>query len=184
MSHARDRYVNRTRENRRGNPQLEPRYYLDYLPYNFQKVKKNMASIRYVRQTEEEMERLLSEKDSKNTKRAISTSVKCFQNYLQANGIDQEFESFETGVLDSRLKEYYASARKADGEHFKKSTLHALRFGLKRFLNDSINVDISDSRTFTDRNKMVHAVLVDLKKKGFGKVDHKPPITKEDLTKL
>jgi reverse gyrase len=57
------------------------------------------------------MERLLSEKDSKNTKRAISTSVKCFRNYLRANGIDQEFESFETGVLDSRLKEYYASVR-------------------------------------------------------------------------
>jgi hypothetical protein len=54
--------------------------------------------------------------------------------------------------------------------------------GLKRFLNDSINVDISDSRTFTDRNKMVHAVFVDLKKKGFGKVDHKPPITKENFT--
>jgi hypothetical protein len=31
MSHARDRYVNCTRENHRGNPHLEPRYYLDYL---------------------------------------------------------------------------------------------------------------------------------------------------------
>ena len=76
-----------------------------------------MASIRYVQQTEEEIERLLSDKDSKNTKRAISTSVKCFRNYLQANGIDQEFELFETGVLDSRLKGYYASVRMADGEH-------------------------------------------------------------------
>jgi hypothetical protein len=82
----------------------------------------NMVSSRYVRQTEEEMERLLSEKDSKNTKRAISTSVKCFRNYLRANGIDQEFESFETGVLDSRLKEYYASVRKADGEHNRNSS--------------------------------------------------------------
>jgi hypothetical protein len=185
MSHDRDRYVNRTRENHRGNPRLEPRYYLDYLPYNFQKVKKNMASSRYVRQTEEEMERLLSEKDSKkNTKRAISTSVKCFRNYLQANGIDQEFESFEAGVLDGRSKEYYASVRKANDEHLKKSTLHTFRYGLKRFLNDSINIDISDTRTFPDSNKMFHAVLVDLKKKGFGKVDYKPPITKEDLTKL
>ena len=101
------------RDKSRGDPHLEPRYYLDYLPYNFQKVKKNMASSKYVRQTEEKMERLLIEKDSKNTKRAISTSVKCFRNYLQANGIDQEFESFETGVLNSRLKEYYASVRKA-----------------------------------------------------------------------
>jgi len=63
-------------------------------------------------------------------------------------------------------------------------TSDTLRYGLKRFLNDSINVDISDSRTFPDSNKMFHAVLVDLKKKGFGKVDHKPPITKEDLTRL
>jgi hypothetical protein len=89
-----------------------------------------MVSSRYVRQTEEEMERLLSEKDSKNTKRAISTSVKCFRNYLQANGIDQEFESFEAGVLDGRSKEYYASVRKANDEHLKKSTLHTFRYGL------------------------------------------------------
>jgi hypothetical protein len=34
-----------------------------------------MASSRYVRQTEEEMERLLSEKDSKKIKRAISTNL-------------------------------------------------------------------------------------------------------------
>ena len=65
----------------------------------------NMVSSRYVRQTEEEMERLLSEKDSKNTKRAISTSVKCFRNYLQANGIDQEFESFNGLML--RCETYY-----------------------------------------------------------------------------
>jgi hypothetical protein len=130
------------------------------------------------------MERLLSEKDSKNTKRAISTSAKCFRNYLQANGIDQKFESFETGVLDSRLKEKYASVRKADGEHLKKSALYTLRYVLNRYLNDSVNVDISDSRTLPDSNKMFHAVLEDLKKKGFGKVDHMPPITKEDLTKL
>ena len=37
------------REKTRGNPHLEHRYYLDYLPYNFQKVKKSMASSRYVR---------------------------------------------------------------------------------------------------------------------------------------
>ena len=65
----------------------------------------NMVSSRYVRQTEEEMERLLSEKDSKNTKRAISTSVKCFRNYLQVNGIDQEFESFNGLML--RCETYY-----------------------------------------------------------------------------
>jgi hypothetical protein len=93
-----------------------------FSPLQFSESKKNMASSRYVRQTEEEMKRLLSEKDSKNTKRAISTSVKCFRNYLRANGIDQEFESFETGVLDSRLKEYYASVRKADGEHNRNSS--------------------------------------------------------------
>ena len=41
MSHARDRYVKRTRENHRGNPHLEPRYYLDYLPlqHGFEQVR-------------------------------------------------------------------------------------------------------------------------------------------------
>ena len=191
MSHARYRYVSCSRplcQQHARKPQRESLFGASLLfglsPLQFSESKKIMASSRYVRQTEEEMEPLLSEKDSKNTKRAISTSDKCFRNYLQANDIDQKFESFETGVLDSRLKEYYASVRKADGEHLKKTALRTLRYGLNRFLNDSINIDISDSRTFPDSNKMFHAMLVDLKKRGFGKVDHKPPITKEDLTKL
>jgi hypothetical protein len=46
------------------------------------------------------------------------------------NGIDQEFESFETGILDSRLEESYASVRKADGEHFKKSALYNLWYNV------------------------------------------------------
>ena len=44
---------------------------MDYLPYNFQKKKHGVEQVR----SEEEMERLLSEKDSKNTKRAILTNL-------------------------------------------------------------------------------------------------------------
>ena len=66
-----------------------------------------------------------------------------------------------------------------DGEHFKKSALHTLRYGLKRFLNDSINVDISYSRTFPDSNKMFHAVLVDLKKRDSGKLTTSHPLLRK-----
>ena len=90
MSHARYRYVPCSRplcQPHARKPQMESPFGASLLfglsPLQFSERNKNMASSRYVRQTEEEMERLLSEKDSKNTKRTISTSVKCFRYYLQ-----------------------------------------------------------------------------------------------------
>ena len=45
-----------------------------------------------------------------------------------------------------------------------------------------MDLDISDKTIFSNSNKMYEAVLVDMKK-GLGVVDHKPPITQDDLKK-
>ena len=72
MSHARDRYVNRTRENQRESP-FRASLSFGLSPLQFSKSKKKHG-VEQVR-SEEEMERLLSEQDSKNIKRAISTNL-------------------------------------------------------------------------------------------------------------
>ena len=46
-----------------------------------------------------------------------------------------------------------------------------------------MDLDISDKTRFPNSNKMYEAVLVDMKKKGLGVVDNKPPITQDDLKK-
>ena len=72
------------------------------------------SSDRFVAVDEEEMERLLSDKDSKNTKRKISSSLKYFRTFLAKNYQNDNFESFTCDVLDDRLKAFYASWRKTD----------------------------------------------------------------------
>jgi hypothetical protein len=76
------------------------------------------SSNRFVTVGEEEMERLLSDKDSKNTKRKISSSLKYFRTFLAKNYQNDNFESFTCDVLDDRLKVFYASSRKTDGKQF------------------------------------------------------------------
>jgi len=55
---------------------------------------------------------------------------------------------------------------------------------LKKHIVETMDLDISDKTRFPNSNKMYEAVLVDMKKKGLGVVDHKPPITQDDLKKL
>ena len=132
---------------------------------------------------EEEMERLLSDKDSKNTKRNISSSIKYFRTFYAKKYQNDNFESFNCDVLDDRLKAFYASSRKTDGTQFKKTALQSIRYGVKKHIVETMDLDISDKTRFPNSNKMYEAVLVDMKKKGLGVVDHKPPITQDDLNK-
>jgi hypothetical protein len=138
---------------------------------------------RFVAVGEEEMERLLSDKDSKNTKRKISSSLKYFRTFLAKNYQNHNFESFTCDVLDDRLKAFYAGSRKTDGTQFKKTALQSIRYGVKKHIVETMDLDISDKTRFPNSNKMYEAVLVDMKKKGLGVVDNKPPIAQDDLKK-
>ena len=133
------------------------------------------SSDRFVAVGEEEMERLLSDKDSKNTKRKIASSIKYFRTFLAKNYQNDNFESFNCDVLDDRLKAFYASSRKTDGTQFKKTALQSIHYGVKKHIVETMNLDISDKTRFLSSNRY--------EEERFGVVDHKPPITQDDLKK-
>ena len=63
--------------------------------------------------------------------------------------------------------------------------MKAIRFGLQRkFKQLNENLDIISDTAFNRSNTIFQAQLVQLKKKGYGKIEQKPPIVKEDIVKL
>ena len=91
---------------------------------------------------------------------------------------------FVYAKLANVLKLFYAEARKTDGTSYSKSILNSLGFGLNRHFRATRGFDIINVSEFTDANKVFGAKCVDLKRQGFTKVEHKPPICEEDLKKL
>ena len=74
--------------------------------------------------SEQEIDKLLTDKDSINKQKATKLSVKCFRDYLPEQDPDNvEFEEFSLDHLNNSLKSFYIGARKTDGNHFKISAL-------------------------------------------------------------
>ena len=69
------------------------------------------------------------------------------------------------------MRTFCASIRKRDGE------LTALKYR-------HLKIDIKNDSEFASSNTVYAAVITDMKKKGFGAVEHKPAICPEDLVKL
>ena len=76
--------------------------------------------------------------------------------------------------------------RKEDGDLYKKSSLCTLRFGIQRQLKQIRNDDINiiDGPEFQQSSEIFKAQCVQLKRMGLAKIDHKPEITRNDLSLL
>ncbi|CAC5373666.1 KCTD1_15 [Mytilus coruscus] len=120
---------------------------------------------------DDEIEELLQNKDSLNTKKSTAVAVKCFRQFLEESGRENtKFEEYELSELDVALKSFYAGARKSDGSLFKKSAIQNVKYGLKRYLHENRNIDINKDNEFTKSYLIFQAVKVD--------------ISEEDLQKL
>ena len=87
---------------------------------------------RFASLSETDLVKLSESKDSKNTKAATTQSVKLFRTYLAEKGHDSSFETYSSGLLNSRLRSFYAEVRHASGERYKRTTMIAIRSGLCR----------------------------------------------------
>jgi len=61
--------------------------------------------------------------------------------------------------------------------------MHSLKYGLKKYISEKMNWYIN-SEDFSTSVYLFRAVATYLKRKGFGKVDHHPPIGDQDLKRL
>ena len=133
---------------------------------------------RFASVEEEDIATLLSSKDSANTKKATNNAVGVLKFYLLEKGQPTDFLSLSVCSLRDLLKKFYVEARKKDKQQYSKSSLTAIRFGLCRFIKNSRpEIDIINRKEFEEANRVFKAKVVDLKRQGLAKIEHKPPIT-------
>ena len=97
---------------------------------------------------------------------------------------DKSLEELSSAELNELLSAFYLNARKKTGENYKKSALMGVRFGLQRHFLLKKNVNIISDQEFSKSNQVYEAAIVELKRQGFGNVEHHNAISKEDLQKI
>ena len=136
---------------------------------------------RFAELGEDEIQQLLDEKDSKNTKRSTKVSKAIFEAYVKEKNIQLPQNSEDLAVI---LKHFYAEVRKVDGSQYTKNSLCSIRFGLNRYYKSLFGADIIKDSVFGEANKVYQAQCTALKKRGLAKTEHKPPIADHDIKKL
>jgi len=139
--------------------------------------------LRFSSLSREEIETLVNNKDSENTKKATKNAVATLVAFCDETGHENP-DKLTKQELDDLLLEFYPNARKKSGEYYKKSALVSIRFGLQRHFMKNGNFDIINDGEFLESNKVFEATVVELKRQGYGKVEHHDPISKEDLEKI
>ena len=135
--------------------------------------------------TLEEERRIVDEKNAINANKAGKIALNTFLKYCNEKKINIDVKVIPLEELCGILSKFYLEARKEDGGYYKLSTLVATRHNLQReFQKIRNDVDLIRGEVFRRANVLFDAQLVQLKKLGLGKVDHKMPISKSDLALL
>ena len=138
---------------------------------------------RFPELTESDLNCLIEQKNSNNTKKAIKVAVSVFRQYLEERKVDEKELLTSKVKLAAVLRKFYAEARKKNGELYAKTSLVAIRFGLQRFFC-SLKMDIIKDSAFAEANTVFQAEISELKREGKAQTQHKPPISSDDIKKL
>ena len=145
----------------------------------------------FSRLSEEEIQDLIEGKDAENMRKATKNAVVTFLAYWNEVKPDDEqvkntesLEKIPKKELNELLANFWPNAKKQNEDSYKKSALMGIRFGLQRHFLLKRELDIISDGEFSTSNQIFEAAIVELKRQGFGKVDHHIPISKEDLEKI
>ncbi|XP_075463623.1 uncharacterized protein LOC142498885 [Ascaphus truei] len=128
---------------------------------------------------------LAEDRDCKNTKIVIKTSLSVFKDYLRTRQLLlSQVEEYDKEQLNAVLCQFYVGVRKPSGDYYARKSLISFRYGLQKHFYRLNGMDILHDSTFRNANCTLAAVLAQLKSEGKGEVQHKKPLSKEDFQKL
>jgi len=140
---------------------------------------------RFASLSDGDIEKILDDRDSKNTKNVIKVAVKALNDYLSEKSGEfssvNDLDKADAGDLCSTQKFLW---RDSKGSCYAKKSLITLRFVLQKHFLKTREEDIINNDQYQQANKLFKAVLVQLKKEGLSEIKHKDSITPEDLNKL
>ena len=145
--------------------------------------KQVQSKYRFKIRSEDEMKKLLEDKDKKSTQRATQQAILKLNDFLkQQNLADVDNISIED--LASALRIYYPAIKPQQKSDYSAQTLKCHRAAINRHIKKTRGVDIAQDAIFTKANEALTATLVECKR--LGKADTKPTkvISDPDLERI
>ena len=137
-------------------------------------------SERFVSVDDEDLEALLDNKDSKNTKTCIKSAVNILTAFgASRNILFRDLEQMSEADLCSQLKSFYAAVRSQNGDLYSKKSMISIRYGIQKHFLKIKNTDVVNNDAFKPANLVFQAMLVKLKQEGKG-----GPVSTNPLLKL
>ena len=132
--------------------------------------------------SDDQKQKLLEEKDKKNTQKSTKSALKQFRQFLHAKKLADVYDLPATD-LPSILYDFYSAVRPKNSERYSTQSLKCIQAALNRFFRNEIGVDIIKDVAFVCTNEMFKGVLVDARKHGKPKKST-PKISQIDLERI
>ena len=116
-----------------------------------------MASSRFANMSDEDMEKLVEDASSQNTKNLINVAWKVFEQYIveKLHIRPSCLQDMSAESLVPVLRKFYCNVRNRNG----KKTMISIRYGLQKKFEISHKFDVVNHDRFKDANDMFHACL-------------------------
>lgn len=126
-------------------------------------------SERFLSVDDEDLEALLDNKDSKNTKTCIKSAVNILTAFCASRNIlFHDLEQMSEADLCSQLKSFYAAVRSQKGDLYSKKSMISIRYGIQKHFLKIKNIDVVNNDAFKPANLVFQAMLVKLEQEGKG----------------
>lgn len=135
------------------------------------KRKKNIVPVeeRFNFLTNNELEKKREDLINENTTKADQKAERVLVKWLQLRGIHTDYWDLSVPELDDLLCKFYFEARTEEGDHYKKSSLGGLRYGINRCLHKkNYEADIVHSPLFAKSSRAFSDACKELKALGKG----------------
>ena len=124
---------------------------------------------------DDDIDEILELNCNKNTARSEKKVDKILISYLKQKKKDINYIDYSTEELDEMLSVFWfaASPKKEGSDHYSVSSLHHIRYALKRILmNHGREFDITVDPRFSKSQRLFKEACKELKRKGYGHVKH------------
>ena len=138
---------------------------------------------RFGASTEEDIAKLIEERNRPNTNRSTKQCVSILRQYLAAKNLS-DVELLPDADLPEILKKFYADARKKDGSRYHTQSLKNIRSGINRYFKEKHKIDIIDDPRFKEANMSFQGSQVRAKREGRGVRRSTPVISEQDMASL
>ncbi|XP_014672140.1 PREDICTED: uncharacterized protein LOC106812712 [Priapulus caudatus] len=118
----------------------------------------------------------VKQQQSKNTAEATKFSVKVVREFCGERGMAKDFQTYEVPAMANLLKDFFSNVRNQGGKTYSKSTLCAIRQGIRRYLQEpphERSIDIISDPRFKSANHAFNSMLKKARQEGKGQVQHK-----------